>query len=404
VFEKGIYVNLDSIRKDNYLYNIKTELGIIGSDFQKPYNFVKLLFTGHRGCGKSIELQRIRKELEKHYFVVPIHIEKDIIKISALESEDLYQLFTLKLVEELINKKIDFNLKVFQEITDIWFKETSFTAEVTKKAEVKVGAEVEVKASIWVAAFKSFLQTIITAESKETEQIRNRIKNNINDIINRFNVALTELRYKLEDDGYADVLFVVDGTEKINYELSKKIFVHDASLLNRIDAHFIFSSPVFGLFDINKGADFFSQLILPMVKLEPQNISEFSKIITHRIEKDLFFESDLVLECAIRKSGGCVRQLLQIVHNSLVASRGNKISEHILSETLYEMGRRLYDQLNTHHREVLEKGYNNNNNFVRGDNPVREMLFNLTLLAYNGNTKVNPIIEPFVRNDTDYLY
>jgi len=54
------YVDLAPARKTEAVEGVSTAL-----DFQEPGEFCAILFTGHRGCGKSTELQRIRRQWEK---------------------------------------------------------------------------------------------------------------------------------------------------------------------------------------------------------------------------------------------------------------------------------------------------------------------------------------------------
>ncbi|MDZ8069496.1 MAG: hypothetical protein RMY64_28445 [Nostoc sp. DedQUE08] len=51
------YVNLSKVRKTEAINTIKTRLS-----FLEPAEFCSLLFTGHRGCGKSTELRKIQQE------------------------------------------------------------------------------------------------------------------------------------------------------------------------------------------------------------------------------------------------------------------------------------------------------------------------------------------------------
>lgn len=48
------YVDLSGVRNTEAVQGINTRL-----DFLEPAEFCSILFTGHRGCGKSTELRRI---------------------------------------------------------------------------------------------------------------------------------------------------------------------------------------------------------------------------------------------------------------------------------------------------------------------------------------------------------
>ena len=49
------YVDLSAVRNTVAIDDVSTDL-----DIQEPGEFNTILFTGHRGCGKSTELKRIQ--------------------------------------------------------------------------------------------------------------------------------------------------------------------------------------------------------------------------------------------------------------------------------------------------------------------------------------------------------
>ncbi|NJO96027.1 MAG: hypothetical protein HC764_08330 [Pleurocapsa sp. CRU_1_2] len=59
------YVDLSSVRNTETIQNITTKLA-----FLEPAEFCTILFTGHRGCGKSTELRKIEKQLKSEYYIV----------------------------------------------------------------------------------------------------------------------------------------------------------------------------------------------------------------------------------------------------------------------------------------------------------------------------------------------
>jgi predicted AAA+ superfamily ATPase len=73
------YVNLSGVRKTKAIASVNTRL-----DFQEAESYTTILFTGHRGCGKSTELKRIQKHWEKDYRVIYLEVneETDINDVS----------------------------------------------------------------------------------------------------------------------------------------------------------------------------------------------------------------------------------------------------------------------------------------------------------------------------------
>jgi hypothetical protein len=399
IFKSQLYVNLDRARGADFLNRIFFQLGV--DQDRKIFNpktaFVKILLTGHRGSGKSVELKRMIHSLQNIYLPVYIDIEKQLIKLSAVEPEDIYQLLIIELMQSLAENRISFSEKNFRRITDLWFNERTVSEKNSTSYQIAAGSEAEAGINLYIFKLRTFLKSLITSQSEETNEVRRKIKANISDIINNLNAELSILEPELKSKGFNGFLFVLDGTEKLDYQLATRILIKDAPIFNQISASFIMASPVLGLYDIHGGQKYFNQQILPMVKLNQQNISEFKCIVTKRVDEATFFEPG-ILDCIAKKSGGSIRLLLELSYNYLLNKGFKKNSKEALEVTLYEMGLSYYRYLDKEHKEILESG-----EFNFGNEKVKEMLFGLILLAQNGDAIINPLVKPFLEGSKNYL-
>ncbi len=66
------YVDLSAVRKTSAIESVSTIL-----DFQEPAQFSTILFTGHRGCGKSTELKRIQKLWAEDYRLIYLEVNEE---------------------------------------------------------------------------------------------------------------------------------------------------------------------------------------------------------------------------------------------------------------------------------------------------------------------------------------
>lgn len=85
--------------------------------------YAKIGFTGHRGCGKTTELNQLAKELSEKFFSVHLFLKPD------LENDFDYTALFLWLVEELAsrfeNEKMPLNNKLVDDVTN-WFAKKTF--------------------------------------------------------------------------------------------------------------------------------------------------------------------------------------------------------------------------------------------------------------------------------------
>jgi predicted ATP-dependent serine protease len=68
------YVDLSQVRRTESIEEVNTVL-----DFQVAGEFRTILFTGHRGCGKSTELQRIQRQWQQDFRVIYLETDKQAI-------------------------------------------------------------------------------------------------------------------------------------------------------------------------------------------------------------------------------------------------------------------------------------------------------------------------------------
>lgn len=219
IFESGLYVNLDEVRGREYLEDIKFDLGIDeNGNLNYTKEYVKLIFSGHIGSGKTVELTRLHHQLNtpKNYFSIFISIEEEL-EISRFEPEDFYVLLITKLIQRLEDEGISKNTGSLKELSALFFSDKEIIREINEtyrdEIEGKVGGEIN-----FLNFFKigGPLRNILGSETKVATNIREVVRKNLPRLILLFNDYLSEIRADVKKRGLGgDVLFVVDGSEKI---------------------------------------------------------------------------------------------------------------------------------------------------------------------------------------------
>ena len=402
IFESGLYVNLDEVRGKEYLQDIKFDLGI-GTDgsLTSTNEYVKLIFSGHIGSGKTVELTRLHKELNRpeNYFSIFISIEEEL-EISRFEPEDFYVLLITKLVERLSENSISRTTKSLEELSALFFSDKEVKKEISEtykdELEGKVGGEIN-----FLNIFKvgGLLKNILGSETKTATTIRQTTRKNLTRLIQLFNDYLSDIRVDVIGKELGkDILFVVDGSEKIPFDKYDTLFVKDASVLISQNVNMIMSVRIDAFYQIEKSpVKFTSQYIVPMIRTEEATAQDaLCKIITKRIDFDAFFADRAALDACIHYSGGCIRQLFRVVNACIRKTRGeSKITIGVVESVVKEIGNTMRESIDRTYIEVLKKG-----EYEPADAKVKEMLYGLLLLKYNGirSIRVNPILEKFMKD------
>src|SRR4028118_717133 len=94
------YVDLSAVRNTEAIERVSTDW-----DIHEPGEFDTILFTGHRGCGKSTELKRIQPQRENEDRVIyrGFNRERDV---NEAEYTDLYLLVIKKVADDLTELRL----------------------------------------------------------------------------------------------------------------------------------------------------------------------------------------------------------------------------------------------------------------------------------------------------------
>jgi hypothetical protein len=389
---KKLYVNLDKVRGRDYLDRLFFCLNIEKGKYCGNDNRgTKILFSGHQGTGKTMELKRLHNiiNVDGLYYSVLIEIEKEF-ELAYFSPEDIFLVLLTNLVESLSNNKINFMSNELSSIIKSWTNEKEIIDELIDEYKINIKSETNSAISFFgFLKMKAALKGLFSKDSKTTSIIRNKINKDHMSFINTLNKILQDLEIYLRSKfNRCAIVFIFDGSEKIDYASYKKLFVDSSYMLKSLKTNIVFSVPINSYFDISGRVhtDFFNTYTLPMVPVNEKSVPFLKEIIIKRISGDIFFDSD-VLPRIVSMSGGCIRQLLKMVHRSILISTGDKVTMKIANESIFEIGMELYDKLDSKHIKALKRG-----KWHKGDGRVKELLLSLALLNHKPDLVINPLL------------
>jgi len=399
LFDKQhLYVDLDEIRDRTYLNDLFFDLGY--NPAKKTFNvisdYIKIIFSGHRGCGKSAELRRINNELSRpdRYLTVFIDLEKEV-EVGSFQYADFFSLLIHKLIEKLEEKKIkagsDRLVQLAKQLLPTNIEEVTADKEKLETA-LEVNAEAGFKL-FGLLGLKTSFKEAFSGENEISKTIRREIKQNRLTLVYNLNAELVETKMAIEKNGQGkDILFIIDGSEKVKSEVYEELFIANGNIIAQLNISLLTAVPISAFFQIEKAPyKFLNRYTVPMLKVKGNSkaIELMKTIIAKRIDLSLFIEDDALNTC-ITYSGGCIRQLFQIVHTALKKSLGDKIQQNHVEIAIKQLGMYLWEYLDNEHLKVLKEG-----EYRPAEKKVDELLYILILLKYNGITKINPLLETY---------
>jgi hypothetical protein len=388
--EKGDY---DLFRKIAFTLNFKDGKYV----HKKRDSYNKMIFSGHLGTGKSAELFKLHEKissdkLQPSYLCVFIKMDT-AVDLGNFKTSDFLPMLIFHLMQTA-NKTVGLDIKSIYSL----LADTLGNVQETKAGVG--GVDMEVSLGFLQLNFKDFYW-----RENQGKQIRERFNNNPHTFVARFNEILDKLRKTLYD---REILFVIDGSEKMLPDVYKQIFVDNRELVLSIRALMLVSVPILTHFNIQHAAmaNFYDMLpILPMFKITEEDLANPQSLILQkhrellkvRADYEQFIGEEALVEL-VRYSGGCIRQFFNLLNETFTDAEGGEITKELIFYNAKEQGRRMFERLTSSHLKIIKEG-----KFDSADPEVASLMYSLTLLKYNGHREINPLLRLYLDKNPHLL-
>ena len=405
------YVDLSPVRNTNAIDGVNTDL-----DFQEFGEHQTILFTGHRGCGKSTELKLIQKQWEEDYKVIYLEAneETDINDISYI---DIYLIVIKKVEFELRKLGLKFDTELLNSF-ESWFKDITNETEETVEASISISGEASLGAKIpgIVPPFIAKLLVKLLAQIKGSERQRKTIRQTLEKDISRLeldmnlllNDGLKKLRQKYPT--YKDFLLIFDNLDRLKPDMADRLFFDYAAQLQQLNCTIIYTAPIAAVYSSkNLNNSFGDPHIMPMINIyqfdrdrrnldyNQSNLEAVAGLIETRVDIDAVFESRQDLLELAKASGGHVRQLMQMMRTACGTANSRRRSKIKAEDVTYAINKEQFNFeriLENKYYPILAKVYLRKD--IDKDETGQLLLFNTSVLEYNGKKRwnyVNPLIK-----------
>lgn len=375
---------------------------------QEGGNYNAFLLLGHKGCGKSTELNRLSaKFLSQGYQVKTIVCSMDLDLLNMMYS-DLFILMGEALLE--IAEECNCNVKkyVLKDIANFWIEGVETVMfEETGSALVEAGIEAETDGILkkLLKVFANIKMDLKFNEETRTEY-RQKIRVHSSEWIRLLKCVADEITKKTEGK---QPIIIFEDLDKLNPEDAWTVFYNYAAILSGMSFPVIYTFPIGLSYDARFSAmeSYFITKTLPMIKIETmegkafkEGIDVIKKIVKKRACLNLF-EQD-VLEALIQYTGGSLRDLFHAINSSAKrAERRNskKIFIEDAERALEELKTSLTRRIEKKDYEFLINIYNGNKELIEDKEALLKMLQASVVLEYNGKRwhNIHPLVAKFFK-------
>ena len=348
------------------------------------------LFCGHRGCGKSTELRRIRNELHAPdaYHVVFADAAQEL-DVNNLRYQDILLHLAGRLAGQLQNDGIGVDPAHLGKLEE-WFAERVENQETTREFALEVRSGAEVAPGLpFIGRLFSEMSSAFKNNSTYKTELRRTLQNYFTDFAEAFNHLIDAASEAVSANGRGHgILFVVDGTDLLRGEDAQAFFVSDVHQLRQVRGLFIYCAPIHLIYEgAATGQNFDHVFKLPMIKIEEadgsQNrtgIDALRRILHQRASAGLFEPN--AADFLIEHSGGHPRDLLRLLQGAFRHAENDRFDRHCAEAAVREAATEFRRILDPEDYELLAR-IDSHPTTPPHSGRARHLLYNLALLEYN---------------------
>jgi len=361
----------------------------------------KFLFSGHRGSGKSTELNRLMAypEIQENYFIVHYSV-KDVLDPAGLEYTDLLFSIGAQIFTKANERRTKLRGKLLKEL-DRW-REIIEETERGRKVGIETGLDVP------LADFFNKAQLKLKLEYESRKKIREKIESRLSELINIIDLIIDEVQLVLE----TRVLVAIEDLDKTNLDVAETIFFEKQSSITQPKCTIIYTVPI-ALFYSPEARQvvqpFTQSYVLPNVTItnrhdrspDREGRMVMREFVKKRMSLDLIDEESL--NYAIYVSGGVFREMARVMSmaaDNAIARGEEKIGKQDVEDAESEIRNEFRRMLETDDYEALAKIHKSRE--LRGSETCEKLLHNLSILEYRNEENwcdVHPAVVPLIAGE-----
>ncbi len=359
-------------------------------DLKSRRGSFKVLYLGHRGAGKSTELNQLKTEIDDAFYVFGFNA-MDLIGRTNLEYEDLMltilaQVTSTCIKEEFITKPLAQPLKdQLQRLGDWWKKFVAGRGFTAETAEASVSVQLD--------SIVGQVELALKLSATSRDEFKFQVSQQLPEILRQLDLTVTEAEKAIGKS----LLLVVEGTDKIDLEAAKTLFEGRASTLTAPKLNIVYTAPISlqtsGVLN-NLQVNFPTMEYLPNIaawkkdgKSDRKGIEVLENLILNRVEATIIEKNALKL--LAQNNGGIPATLVGLVRRAALyaLTDGNEktITKADVHKAIVEYRNEiLVPSLTQADWDILRKRHQDKD--LSADSENQRLLHNGTLIEYrNGN-------------------
>ncbi len=352
---------------------------------------LKILFVGHRGTGKSTELNRLAEEIQESFHTIGF----DTLTVtgrSTMRYEDLMLALSTQITRRCIDQGL-IGRPATDPLRDGWQSLADWWRE--KVAGFSLGAPREIETMASLSTLLGEIEVGVSQSAFTREQLNAFTDREMPELIRRLNWVIGEAERHLNPKR---LLLVIEGLDKVDLDAARHIFRDHAPTITAPHAAMIYTFPlalrysedyqtVLSAFNDDK---FLSNLSLRHVSgaEDDRGRHALRQIVLSRMESNLVAED--ALEQMIMASGGIAVQLVKLVNSAAIyALERNADAQSIELEdvrnAVKDLRRELAANLTLAEWRLLKERHNDR--LLSNEPEIQQLLYKGALIEYSNDVQ-----------------
>ncbi|MGH9832573.1 MAG: hypothetical protein ACRD9Y_06110 [Blastocatellia bacterium] len=389
------------------------------------------LVAGHRGCGKSTELFRLKDLLEKEGFCVVYFSVVGYLDLNDLIYTDLLLCIARRIVEDFSGESGEIHLEQEMEpalkAIEQWFSDIVFHQdewkEITKELKIETSIGVGLPRSVpFIARLLAKLLGQIKTGDKIRLEVRQKLERQISQLLEQINDLLLIVNDAVKQHGKRGLVVIVDALDRIRWkDLGNERTSHDALYIDHgeqlrgLRCHTIYTVPISMVYSVK--ANYLKSIfpecgVLPMIRIhEPRvkgggeaqaGIERLRTVLAHRIDLETLAEPEAV-SYLCKACGGHLRELMTLMRYNIEYADEAQPQPITMVSAQRAMARAVTVFSRTIPEEhFIKLACVHLTNRILNDADHQLMLFNLSVLEYANGEEPWYDVHPAVQRLTSF--
>lgn len=379
-----------------------------------------ILFVGHRGCGKSTELTKLKADLSKDFLVISLDVQT-MLDIQDFNYVSLYIATIHRILAVVEEEQIAISSSYIARLNE-WLNKEEYIKEITNSVGGDIATGAEFTPTIpWLGKVFVKLNAYAKRDVAFKKIVKREENNPFSQLIELCNALIRDILDTINQERERYIVCIYENLDKMP-QISDAVNLFDiyAEQLLAIPVHTIFTYPI-GLYYYYQftriSTKYDKTVLLPMIKVLQKDGKTFNetgrdtlkRIVENRMELSLF-ESEEILTDAIALSGGSLRDLFLLIKAATDFARDDDSKKiryadfrNAVQQLMTEYRQNLTDRRNDAGELVKASDYyaalvevvNNPDKLPEDTELLMDLRQNLCVLTYNGEgwSDVHPIVK-----------